>query len=89
MNVKELQEYILTEMSAEEALLKLLEGQVMNYDKLRFQKGEEIHPVMLISMAAMDMGWQIAIPNDDEDNDINGMVVGTEKYIDEILKDEK
>lgn len=87
MNAKELYDYITTQMTAKEALLKLLEGHVLNYEKLKFNEGEEIHPVMLISMAAMDIGWQIAIPSEDEDDDISGMVVGTEEYIDSVLND--
>ena len=84
MNVKELYDHITTHMTAEQALLNLLEGHVLTYDKLKFNEGEEIHPVMLISMAAMEMNWEIAIPNDD-DEDIQGMVVGTQEYIDDVL----
>lgn len=89
MNAKELRDYILTQITAEEALLKLLEGHVMNYEKLKFQEGEEIHPIMVISMAAMDLGWGISIPNTESDDDIiTGMVVGTEEYMDNILPDD-
>ena len=84
MNVKELYNHITKQMTAEQALLNLLEGHVLTYDKLKFNEGEEIHPVMLISMAAMEMNWQIAISNDD-DKDIQGMVVGTQEYVDDVL----
>jgi len=74
-------------MTAEQALQKLLEGHLLTYEKLKFQEGEEIHPIMLISMAAMDMGWNMAIPdhNNDPDAKIEGMIVGTNDYIDDVL----
>ncbi len=85
MKAKEFYDYLLTQMSAEEALLKLLEGQVLNYEKLKFDKGEEVHPIFVISMAAIDMGWGLAIPNED-DEEIQGMIVGTQEYLDGVLK---
>jgi len=84
MNVKELYDHLLLHMTAEQALLKLLEGQVLNYEKLKFDEGEEVHPIFIISMAAIDMGWGIAIPNED-DEEIQGMMVGTQEYLDDIL----
>ena len=85
MNVKELYDHLLLHMTAEQALLKLLEGQVLNYEKLKFNEGEEVHPIFVISMAAIDMGWGIAIPNED-DEEIQGMIVGTQEYVDGVLK---
>jgi hypothetical protein len=87
MNAKELYDYITKQMSAEKALMNLLEGHVLTYEKLKFQEGEEIHPIMLISMAAMDMGWDMAIPNHDDnpDAEVEGMIVGTTDYIDDVL----
>ena len=90
MNVRELQEFILTQMTAEEALIKLLEGHVLTYEKLKFEEGKEVHPLFIISMAAMDMDWQIAIPETkNEDDDVQGMVIGTEEYINKIFGDKK
>ena len=83
MKVREFYEYLLTQMSVEEALLKLLEGHVMTYDKLKFNEGEELHPLMVASMAAMDMGWQMAIP--DGDDEVQGIIMGTSEYLKEIL----
>ena len=89
MNAKEFYDYITTQMTAEEALMKLLEGHVMNYEKLKFQEGEEIHPLMLISLAAMDMGWNIAISDKgSDDDDVVGMVLGTEEYVDDMLTED-
>jgi hypothetical protein len=92
MNVKEFYDYITKHMTAEQALLKLLEGQVMEYDKLKFSQEENaIHPMLLISMAALDMGWKIVIPDGEPDAEVPGMIVGTDKYIDSVLdkQDEK
>lgn len=85
MNVKELYDHLLLHMTAEQALLKLLEGQVLNYEKLKFDEGEEVHPIFIISMAAIDMGWGLAIPNED-DEEIQGMIVGTQEYLDGVIK---
>ncbi len=85
MKVREFYEYLLTQMSVEEALLKLLEGHVMTYDKLKFNEGEELHPLMVASMAAMDMGWQMAIPESTDDEDVRGIIMGTPEYLEEML----
>ena len=87
MNAKELYDYITKQLTPEQALLKLLEGHVLTYEKLKFQEGEEIHPIMLISMAAMDLHWDMAIPSheDNPDAEIEGMIVGTNDYIDDVL----
>ncbi len=91
MNAFELYKHITAHMTAEEALMKLLEGHIITYEKLKFNEGEEIHPMILISMAAMDMGWSMAIPTGDNceesDNEVTGMIVGTNEYIDSILKE--
>jgi hypothetical protein len=90
MTAKEFYDYITSKMTAEEALLKLLEGQVMEYEKLKFSQEENaIHPALLIAMAAMEMGWNIAIPNHDDnpDEELDGMIVGTDKYINSVLKE--
>jgi hypothetical protein len=89
MNVKELYDHIVKHMTPEQALMKLLEGQVMSYDKLKFKKGKSIHPIHLITMAAMELDWGIIIPMDDDAN-VEGIVVGTEKYLDSIeFKEDK
>jgi hypothetical protein len=84
MDVKELYQYITKHMSAEQALLNLLEGHVLTYEKLKFSEGEEIHPVMLITMAAMELNWEIVIS--DKTEEIQGLIVGSKEYLDEILE---
>ena len=85
MNAKEFYKHITEHMTAEEALLKLLEGHVRTYEKLKFPEGEELHPVMVATMAAVDMGWVIAIPASEEDEEVRGIVMGTQEYVEEML----
>lgn len=85
MKPKELYDIITQYMTPEQALLKLLEGHVLTYEKLKFNEGEEIHPMMLVSMAAMDMGWNICFKNPDEDEEVDGMVIGTDDYTNNIF----
>ena len=85
MTPQEFYDYITKHMTAEQALMKLLEGTVLTYEKLRFNEGEEIHPVMLASMAAMEMGWEIAIPDGSDDEDIEGIIMGTTDYLEDML----
>lgn len=90
MKVKEFYDYITAQMTPEQALMKLLEGSVIQYEKLKFdEKGEEIHPVILISMAAMDLGWQLVIEGQPDekgpDKEVRGIAVGTKDYMDEIF----
>lgn len=86
MTVQELYDYITKNMTPEQALKKLLEGTLIEYQQLKFsEEGKEIHPAMLIAMASMEMNWMIVIPNDDDDDELNGMIVGTEDYIKSVL----
>ena len=55
MNVKELYNYIVKRMSPEEALLKILESASIQYDKLKFDKDSQVHPVIIMTMAAFDI----------------------------------
>jgi len=81
MTVKEIYDYITSKMTPEEALIKLLEGANSQYEKLKFDPaGQPVHPLFIASMAAMDMGWQIAV-KDGGDEDIKGLVMGTEEYL--------
>jgi len=89
MTATELKDYILKHMSAEEALLKLLEGQLMEYKEIKFKNDEAMHPLLLISMAAMEMGWLLAIPKKgDINNEVIGLTVGTQEYINSILSED-
>lgn len=87
MNAKQFYDHITQHMTAEEALLKLLEGHVKTYDKLKFNEGEELHPLMVASMAAMDMDWNMAVPDGNPDEEVEGLIMGTEAYMDRMLDD--
>ena len=84
MTTDELYAYITEHMTPEQALRKLLESSLVQYGKLKFD-GEEnaVHPVILISMAAMDMGWQIAVASND--GDVKGLAVGTAEYMESVF----
>lgn len=84
MTVQELFDYITTKMTPEEALKKMLQAGIGNYKKLKFNKGEEIHPVILISMATMDLGWDFLIENEEKSKDVRGMIIGTKEYMDSL-----
>ena len=89
MNVQELYDYIVSEMTPEEALMKLLEGPLMSYDKLKFDKGEEVRPELIITMAAWDLNWQLAIEKAENENDVvRGMAVGTKEYMEKYFPKE-
>ena len=87
MTVQEFYDHLTKHMTPEQALMKLLEGQVMEYEKLKFSQEETaIHPVLLIAMAALEMGWNLAIPNGNDDDELIGMAVGTEEYLNDLFK---
>lgn len=84
MTVQQLYDHIVKQITPEVALMRLLEGSLIQYEKLKFdsQKGA-VHPIIVISMATMDMGWDFAI----EPNEVNirGMVIGTKEYMETIF----
>ena len=84
MNAKELYDYIVKRVSPEEALMRLLESASIQYEKLKFDKDSQVHPVIIITMAAFDMGWNIVIDKDSEE--VNGIMTGTDEYIEKNLK---
>lgn len=86
MNIQETYDYITANMSAEDALKKLLEGHIRTYEHLKFNEGEELHPLMVVTLAALDMGWSLAVPDGKDDDEVQGMMIGTDEYINGILK---
>ena len=81
-------DYITQHMTAEQALRKLLEGSVMQYESLKFNKEREpVHPILIIAMAACDMKWYMSIEDEKDGNsEIHGMLVGTSDYVYKFLK---
>lgn len=80
MTATELYEHITKEMTPEQALKMLLESSMLSYEKLKFDKGKEVHPIIIISMAVMELGWSFIVENDQEH--IEGLIVGTQEYVD-------
>jgi|ERR1041385_2488236 hypothetical protein len=93
MTPKELYDYILKHMTAEEALMKLFSYQLETYEHLKENKPfddetKSVNPVFIIAAAAMDMGWDMCIEKEKNPGDvIRGFVMGTEEYINEVLID--
>ena len=86
MTVRELYKHITKYMTAEQALIKLLEGSIIQYENLKFDdKDKAVHPVLIIAMAAIDMGWNLAIEDENKESDIRGICVGTKEYMDTIF----
>jgi len=84
MNSQELYDYITSQLTPEEALKKMLESSLINYKELKFKKGKEIHPLILISIASLEMGWQIAVEKDKEN--VRGISIGTKEYMNNLFK---
>lgn len=85
MTPKEVYDHIIKHMSPEEALMKLLEGTIIDYQHLKFKDPDSvIHPIIVISMATLELGWNIVLKGGEDE--MQGMVVGTEDYINSILK---
>jgi len=75
-------------MTAEKALKTLLSSSLITYEKLKTPEGSEpVHPLIIVSMATMDMGWNFCIDKSEEE--IQGLVIGTEEYMDKIFPKDK
>lgn len=85
MKVQELYDHITKHMTPEAALMKLLEAGLVKYERLKFEEGEEVHPEMIIYMATMDLGWNLALENRDENEQVRGMCIGTSEYLDSVF----
>jgi hypothetical protein len=81
MTFAELKAYILSKMTMEQAFDRLLESSIVKYQKLKFQEGEELHPLLVMATAAMEMGWGFLVGPEKE---VQGVVTGTEEYMSKI-----
>lgn len=87
MTAQELKDYILKHMTAEEALEKLLISTLVTYNKLKFPEGSEpVHPEILIAMAALDLGWGIAVETKETSETVRGLILGTDEYMKANIK---
>jgi hypothetical protein len=89
MTFQQLKDFILSKITIEVAFDRLLESGLINYRKLRFDKGEEVHPLLVMSMAAMEMGWDFVVENREGKDEVRGLITGTQEYIDDLYKDMK
>jgi hypothetical protein len=87
MTTQELYVHILKNMTAEEALMKLIEGMTMKYNFLKFKSQEEsVHPELIIVMAAMELGWTIGVcDQEDPESEVRGLIMGKRDYVSEVL----
>lgn len=83
ISVQQFYDFITSKMTAEQALMKLLQGPVMTYEKLKFDEGEEVHPLIIMSFAAMEMGWDFLIEKNQPD--VRGVVTGTAEYMEQWM----
>lgn len=89
LTVDELYNYLISQMTPEQALRKLIETQVEQYNLLRTKEGEGGSPFIIIAMAAMELNWSIGVENKDDDTEIRGLAVGTAEYLDELFSEPK
>jgi len=85
MTPRELRQYILKHMSAEEALLKLLEGDLINYQYLKFKDNETTHPMIIVAAAGLEMGWDLVLLNENPETEVKGFIIGTREYVNETV----
>ena len=87
MTVNELYDHIIIYMTPEEALKKFLSGSLIQYEKLKFDSQEQaVHPLFIITAAAMDLGWNLAVEK--RDGDVRGLAVGTEEYLNSLIRND-
>lgn len=89
ITLQEFYNFITSQMTAEQALMTLLASPLINYENLKFKSQEEsVHPLLIMAMAAMDMGWSIVVEKpDDEKVNVDGLLLGTPEYIKKMLKE--
>lgn len=91
MKLQEVYEYMLTHYgSAEQALKAVIYHNLDSYDKMKeAAKAEasheelEGHPLMVITMSALELGWDIAVESGQPH--VRGLTMGTPAYLDSIF----
>lgn len=78
-------------INSEEAMPNMAENAADQYEAKKIDaNGEYVHPISIIVMAAKELGWQILLNSeldDDEDGNVIGLVIGTDKYMKSIFPD--
>jgi hypothetical protein len=86
MTVDEFYNFIVSQMSPEEALKKLLSTQVAMYKQQKEEEPDSSKsPYFMIIAAAKDLGWTICIEKGEEKL-IRGISIGTPEYLKEVVK---
>ena len=83
MTVKQVYDFIVSKITAEEALMKLLQSTLVKYDLLKFRTTDEmVHPEIIIAMAALDLGWDMIVEKSNQlDAPLEGIIIGNSDYI--------
>jgi|SRR5581483_6715483 len=81
MTHEQIKAYILSKMSKDEVIDRFLESGLLVYEKLKFAEGEELHPLMVMAYAAMDMGWDLIVHGDSTTYQVKGITTGTPEHI--------
>lgn len=87
MTLDQLYDHITSQMTPEVALKRMLGSQLEVYENLKnvrpdeIEDGATVNPLFIITAAAMDLGWNLAIEKGDEGFDVEGLTVGTEAYM--------
>lgn len=58
----------------------------MSDEKPEVQDETLTKAIALISEGAKLLGWAVAIPNGKEDDPVDGMILGTEQYINDMVE---
>lgn len=90
-NLQELYDYVInTYGSPEQALKAILYHNMDGYEDLKKELSEnrvdvelEGHPLVIITMASFELGWDIAVEGQKEN--VRGLSVGTSEYINDLF----
>jgi len=88
MTVEELYDKITKNTTPEHALMNLLKVHLVEYNKMKYDDNDnEIHPIIIISTACLELNWNMVVINTDNDNDeLNAMIIGNENFINTVLQ---
>lgn len=85
MTPEEIKEFVLANMTAEEALDKFIKTSVEHYEYLKTDPQYEGNPFFIMITAAAEIGWDVALENHSPNEEVRGAIFGTEEYIESIL----
>lgn len=90
ITIGEFYNHITKHMSAEEALKLLLSSSLVTYEKLKFDKDDmPVHPLFIMSMAALDLGWGMIFSRPEDGESIEGISFGNSNYLNQLFQEVK